>query len=400
MRVLYIHMTGAFAGGCRSLYEVVRALPAGEVEPLFIAPRGSVHAFFSRLGEVIEAAGISQFDNTRYSYYRGLRWLVLLRELVFVPSTIVALLRARRRWKSVDLIHINEITGVLPWLIARRLFKAPVVVHVRSVVRDDSRSLRTRLINRLLRDQASAVIAIDENVRASLPPELAVEVIHNSFSLNSPDIAESTVANRLKLRSGSFKVGFVGNFLRVKGIFDLIEAARLTRDRGIDVEFVIVGGDAGRSDTLQSRILNQLGLGQDVGAEVRSKIEAYGLGDRVHMVGFVANITQAYGCMDILCFPSHYDAPGRPIFEAAFLKIPSIAAIRNPRMDTLVDGVTGLAIPPHDVEALVSAITSVATNRALAVRMGVAAYQLAVANFVAEKNAEKLMRLYRRVTGP
>ena len=37
-------MTGAFAGGCRSLYEVVRALPAGEVEPLFIAPRGSVHA--------------------------------------------------------------------------------------------------------------------------------------------------------------------------------------------------------------------------------------------------------------------------------------------------------------------------------------------------------------------
>ena len=394
-------MTGAFAGGCRSLYEVVRALPAGVVEPLFIAPRGSVHAFFSKLGEVIESTGISQFDNTRYSYYRGLRWLVLLRELAFVPFTIAALLRARRRWKSVDLIHINEITGLLPWLIARRLFKAPVVVHVRSVVRDDCRSLRTRLINRLLRDQASAVIAIDENVRASLPPELPVEVIHNSFSLNSPDIAEPTVADRLKLlMPGSFKVGYVGNFLRVKGIFDLIEAARLTRDRGIDVEFVIVGGDAGRSDTLRSRILNRLGLGQDVGAEVRAKIEAYGLGDRVHMVGFVANITQAYACMDTLCFPSHYDAPGRPIFEAAFLKIPSIAAIRNPRMDTLVDGVTGLAIPPHDVEALVNAITTVATNRALAVRMGVAAYQLAVANFVAEKNAEKLLRLYRRVTGP
>jgi hypothetical protein len=88
MRVLYIHMTGAFAGGCRSLYEVVRALPAGEVEPLFIAPRGSVHGFLSRLGEAIEARGISQFDNTRYGYYRGLRWLVAIRELAFVPSRL------------------------------------------------------------------------------------------------------------------------------------------------------------------------------------------------------------------------------------------------------------------------------------------------------------------------
>ena len=141
MRVLYIHMTGAFAGGCRSLYEVVRALPTGAVEPVFVAPRGSIHAFLSKLGDMIETAGISQFDNTRYGYYRGLRWLVLLREIAFVPSTIAGLLRARRRWKSVDLIHINEITGLLPWLLARRLFKVPVVVHVRSVVRDDRESL-------------------------------------------------------------------------------------------------------------------------------------------------------------------------------------------------------------------------------------------------------------------
>ena len=398
MRVLYIHMTGAFAGGCRSLYEVVRAFPAGEVEPVFVAPRGSVHAFLSKLGEMIEAAGISQFDNTRYGYYRGLRWLVLLREIAFIPPTIAALLRARRRWKSVDLIHINEITGVLPWLVARRLFKAPVVVHVRSVVRNDRGSFRTRRINGMLRNQASAVIAIDENVRASLPPELPVDIIHNSFSLNSHDRADSTVADRLKLKPGSFKVGFVGNFLRVKGIFDLIEAARLTLDRGLDVEFVIVGGDAGRSDTLKSRILNRIRLGQDVGAEVRAKVQAYGLGDRVHLIGFEANVARAYACMDILCFPSHYDAPGRPIFEAAFLKIPSIAAVRNPKADTLVDGVTGLAIPPHDVEALVKAITTVATDRALAVRMGAAAHRLAVNNFVAEKNAEELLKLYRRVT--
>jgi glycosyltransferase involved in cell wall biosynthesis len=398
MRVLYIHMTGAFAGGCRSLYEVVRALPAGAVEPVFVAPRGSIHAFLSKLGDMIETAGISQFDNTRYGYYRGLRWLVLLREIAFVPSTIAGLLRARRQWKSVDLIHINEITGLLPWLLARRLFNVPVVVHVRSVVRDDRESFRTRLMSRMLRDKASAVIAIDENVRASLPQDLPVDVIHNSLSLDHPAQWADTLAQKLKLRPQSFKVGFVGNLLRVKGIFELIEAARLTRERGLDVEFVIVGGDASGSNTLKASILNRLGIGQDVGTEVKAKIEQYGLSDRVHMAGFMADMAQAYACMDVLCFPSHYDAPGRPIFEAAFLKVPSIAAVRRPLADTLVHGVTGLAIPPHDAQALADAIATVASDQALARRMGEAAYQMALSNFQAARNAAALLALYRRVT--
>jgi glycosyltransferase involved in cell wall biosynthesis len=306
--------------------------------------------------------------------------------------------RAYRRWKTVDLIHVNEITGVLPWLLARRLFKVPVVVHVRSVVRNDNASYRTRWINRLLRDNGDAIVAIDETVRASLPPELPVDVIHNAFSPNCEEITDSSFAGTLKLKPGSFRVGFVGNLLRVKGIFELIEAARMTRDQGLDLEFIIVGSDARRSDTLKSRILNWLRLGQNVGTEVRAKVAEYDLGDRVHMVGFMANIAQAYACMDVLCFPSHFDAPGRPIFEAAFLKVPSIAAVSNPLADTLVDGVTGLAIPPHDAEALAKAITTVATDRALVVRMGVAAHQMALSNFQAEQNATKLLEVYRRVT--
>jgi glycosyltransferase involved in cell wall biosynthesis len=397
MRILYIHMTGAFAGGCRSLYEAVRALPSGEVQSLFVTPRGSVHDFFARIGEVIDTWGMSQFDHTRYNYYRGLRWLVVLRELVLLPSTLMVLRRAHRRWKSVDLIHVNEITGVLPWLIARRLFKAPVVVHVRSVVRNDIGSLRTRWINSLLRDKADAVIAIDETVRGSLPPQLPVDVIHNSFSLPARKDTEGSFADRLNLKPGSFKVGFVGNLLRVKGIFDLIEAARLTREQGVDAEFIIVGSDAGRSGTLWSRLLNRLKLGQDVGSEVRAKIVEYGLEDRVHMAGFTADVAQAYACMDVLCFPSHYDAPGRPIFEAAFLKIPSIVAVRKPMPDTLVDGVTGLAIPPGDALALSQAIASLAIDPGRAAQLGAAAHELAVSNFMPERNSLQLLALYKRV---
>lgn len=399
LKVLYVHTHGAFGGASRSLYEVIRAFPAGEVEPVFISPRGNVQGFFSQLGEVIETLGVSQFDNTQYSHYRGLRWFVLLREICYLPSTLFAMLRARAHWKQINLVHVNEITGLLPWLLARWWFNVPVIVHVRSVARTD-RSLRTRWINRMLRKNVDAVIAIDETVRRSLPTDLPIEVIHNAFSVESINASDLAFERKLAFRPESFKVGFVGNLLRVKGIHDLIEAARLTRDRGLDVEFIIVGAEAGSSRQLSARILNRLGIGQNVGAEVEKLIDLYGLRDRIHMVGFTESVALAYRHMHVLCFPSHFDAPGRPIFEAAFLKVPSIVAIRYPTADTLVDGETGIAIPLRDPEALTEAITRLANDRALTARMGQAAYRMAIGNFTAATNALKLLDVYKRVTGP
>src|SRR5690606_26038316 len=118
------------------------------------------------------------------------------------------------------------------WLIARRLFKVPVIVHVRSVANDDA-SLRTRFVSRLFRRKAEAVIAIDETVKESLPADLNVDVIHNSFS-QKPSATEGDLFANHALRVSSFKVGFVGNLLRVKGIHELVEAAQIVRDAGLD----------------------------------------------------------------------------------------------------------------------------------------------------------------------
>ncbi len=396
MRVLYIHMIGAFGGASRSLAEAVHAV-GPELTARFVAPAGTAADHFGSLGEVVEARGISQFDNTRYSHYRGLRWLVLAREIGYLPATVRALLKARRCWPDIDLIHVNEFTGIVPWLIARRLFKVPVIVHVRSVANDDA-SLRTRFVSHLLRCKAEAVIAIDETVKESLPADLDVEVIHNSFSQKPSAAATDLFANHT-LRASSFKVGFVGNLLRVKGIHELVEAARIVRDAGLDVEFIIVGGDAAPPKGLRATIARLLGVAQNSGEEVRETIVEQGLASLFHFTGATKDIAQAYAKMDVLCFPSHFDAPGRPIFEAAFAGIPSIVAVRNPKPDTIVEGVTGLAIPPRDAEALAAAITQLAGDRARARSMGENARGLAERNFDPAANAAKLVAVYRRVLG-
>lgn len=400
LRVLYIHMIGPFGGASRSLFEAVRAFPPGAVEPTFLTQHGTVRDFFSRLGKVIEARGLTQFDNTRYSHYRGVRWLVLLREIAYLPSTIGAIRRAKRELGQVDVIHLNEFTGLLVVWLARRWFGyPPTVVHVRSVARKEDGSWRTRWVDRMLRHHADAVVAIDENVRASLPGDLPVHVIHNAFAPKAADVPDATFQKRLSsLRPDSFKVGFVGNLLLVKGIFELMEAARITKERGLNVEFVIVGDDAQASRGMKARALKLLGLRQNVKAEVEQALDRDGLRDRVHLVGFTSDIARAYERMDVLCFPSHYDAPGRPIFEAAFFGVPSIVAVRDPKSDTLVHDVTGIAIEPRNAVQLADAITRLCTDRSQVRRMGEAARQMAQANFDVVRNAATLLALYHGIT--
>jgi glycosyltransferase involved in cell wall biosynthesis len=399
MKVLYIDGDGPFGGASRSLFEAVRALPAGSVQAHFVASHGSALDFYRQVAkDVIATRGMTKFDNTRYSHYRGVRWLVLLRELFHFPFTVVALLRARKQWKQVDLIHVNEAVYIVPALIAKRVFQAPLVVHVRSLARMDERSLRTRWLNAMLARQADAVVAINDNTRATLPADLRVDVIHNSFTAERAREPEPHIIAKLDaLRTGSLKVGFVGNLHYSKGLFDMLEAAKLIRQAGRDVEFVIVGGVTIEDRGLKAWALARAGLAQNVQTELAERVEREGLSDCFHLLGPTLDIKCVYDRLDVLLFPSHYDAPGRPVFEAAFSSVPCIVSVNNPRADTLVHGETGLAIPAQNPPKLAEAILRFADDRAEVRRMGANARKLAESNFDPVTNAKKLFAVYARV---
>ncbi|QWG17044.1 glycosyltransferase family 4 protein [Bradyrhizobium sediminis] len=399
MKVLYLDSDGPLGGASRSLFEVVRPLSRGAVDPYFVAVQGTALDFYSQIAkDMVVTRGLTKFDNTRYSYYRGVRWLILIREILYFPFTIVALLRARARWKTVDVIHINEVLCVIPGLIARWLFGAALVVHVRSPTRMDDKSIRCRWLFERLRRNAAAIIAINETTRATLPAWLNVDVIQNSFTpkkLAQPD--EAMQAKLDALRPTSLKIGFVGNLHHSKGLFDLLEAAKLVRVAGRDVEYVIVGGVTVVDRGLKARLLAAAGLAQNVQEELAVRVAEEGLSDIFHLLGPTVDIQRVYERIDVIAFPSHFDAPGRPVFEAAFSSVPSIVAIENPFPDTLVDGETGLAIPGRNPQKLAAAIMHFADHPEDVRRMGAHARELAEKNFNPEANAKKLLAIYTRV---
>lgn len=399
-KVLYIDGVGPFGGSSRSLFEMVRILSEDAVEPYFVCAQGSALNFYGKVAkDVVATRGLTRFDNTRYSHYRGIRWLVLLREFFHLPFTVIALLEAKKKWGSVDLIHVNEITEIIPALIAKRFFNAPLVVHVRSPQRIDNRSLRTRWLNAMLKRHVDAIVAINENTRATLPADIDVDVIQNSFTAARAPQPDPVIIGKLDaLRPSSLKVGFVGNLHHSKGLFDLLDAAKLIREANRDVEFVIVGGVTKPDTGLKAWLLEKAGLAQDVQAKLLEKVHEYGLEGNFHLLGATPDIQCVYELLDVICFPSHYDAPGRPVFEAAFSAVPSIVSVENPKADTLVDGETGIAIQARAPQKLAEAILYFADHPEEVGRMGRNAKQLADANFEPTVNARKLFAVYTKVS--
>jgi glycosyltransferase involved in cell wall biosynthesis len=292
-----------------------------------------------------------------------------------------------------DIVHINE-SAMLPAIAAvGRWFRCPIVVHIRAVQRVAS-SWPSRLFLNVLQRYVSAIIAIDETVKRSLPANLGVpvSVIHNGFSMGP--VRESTGDTRT---AQPLVVGMVGNLIRVKGCREFLEAATLCRDRKLPVRFVFIGAGERARPGLIARLLVGLGVGQNIERELRELVTQRGLDDYVEFRPFTTDLAAVYRSIDVVCFPSHLDAPGRPIFEAAFFGVPAIAAISDPTPDTFVPGETGLTIRAGSPEDIASAVQQLLEQPQERARLGDNARSLVLNQFNAQGNASLVLELYRHL---
>jgi glycosyltransferase involved in cell wall biosynthesis len=193
------------------------------------------------------------------------------------------------------------------------------------------------------------------------------------------------------------RIGIVGVLHRAKGVYEFVEAAHLLRERGIDVRLLVVGENIRRVSGLRGRLLRTFDFAHDVRGELEAYVSLQGLQRWVEFTGFVSDIRTVYGRIDVLCFPSHLDAPGRPVFEAALFGLPSIVAMRDPTTDVVVPGETGLCIDAPTPAAIADAIQELAQDRGRVRRMGSEARRMALARFESSGTAAAILALYRQV---
>lgn len=392
MRILYLYPASAFGGASKSLIELYGKIKSHGVTGTVICPPGKASEQFQRAGlRTIHTFGLSQFDNTRFGYYRGFRWFILIREFLLLPFSFFALLKAKQVKPGFDLIHVNEATLLSLGILAKWFFKLPLVVHVRSVQRSGNH-WRSRFFSYLLRKYADEVICIDDTVRRSLPADLPCVVIHNGLILASEAVAAS------KQGHSPITLGYVGSLLRLKGIYELLEAVQiLALERGLKFKLLIFGENVRDVAGFKAGALKCMGFCDDVEKDVEDFISRHALQDVIELRGFAPDVRDIYPLLDVLCFPSHLNAAGRPVFEAAFFGIPSLVAMDSPLDDAAQHEITALVIDRPTPQLIADALERLIRDDVLREELGCNARLWAQRYFDMDKNADQLFGIYSRI---
>lgn len=387
MKILYIQHVSALGGSSRSLFELIKNLPK-DAEVTLVCPEGKYAELLRTEGVRVETIlGIPQFDNTRYGHYRKFRWLILLREFFYLPFLFFKIISLRK--EKYDVIHINDITQIYSLIFARWFLSKNIVMHCRAMYFEKD-NFRTKILRNILNKFVKVIIPIDKSVSNTLMNINNKYIIHNGLSLENINIESK---NR-----DIFTVGIVANFQRYKGILEYLDAANICiNEKKLEIKFNIYGASYQNSKSLKDKLFQLLGFREDLNQMVKEKIYSNRLEKDIILKGFVYTTNEIYNNIDLHVFPSHLNAAGRPVFEAAFYKIPSIVAINNPFDDAIIHNQTGICIKEKDPISLAIAIEKLYKDRKLLEKMGEESYKLAHKYYNSKNNASKIYDLYKLI---
>ena len=132
-------------------------------------------------------------------------------------------------------------------------------------------------------------------------------------------------------------------------------------------------------------------------ASVAQQIEAMGLEEQVHCVGFLNDIETVLPHLDFLVHPARTEGLGVALLQAASAGLAVIASRAGGMPEAVLDEETGLLIPPGDVPALVAAMERLLSDPALADQYGAAGRRRMADEFSIEAMAAGNLAVYRRL---
>jgi lipopolysaccharide/colanic/teichoic acid biosynthesis glycosyltransferase len=203
---------------------------------------------------------------------------------------------------------------------------------------------------------------------------VAAEQFHLWGGANSLPLAQ--LRNTVGLPASGFTIGFVGRFTRDKGIADLIAAFHAVRATH-DTSLLLVGDFEG---------------GDPVSPELRQQIEN---DPQIIQTGFVEDPTPYYFLMDVLVLPTLREGFPTVALEAQAAGKPVVTTTATGAVDSIIDGVTGIHVPPQDPQRLQAAIETLMRDPDLARRMGAAGRERVLAEYDQRRVWSLAMEFYR-----
>ncbi|CAN5221815.1 glycosyltransferase family 1 protein [soil metagenome] len=178
----------------------------------------------------------------------------------------------------------------------------------------------------------------------------------------------------------------VGRLVERKGIADVVAAL----DGLDDAELVVAGGP--HPDDLD---------GDEHVARLRSAARRHGVEARVDLRGRVARpaVASLLRSADVVVCAPWYEPFGMVPLEAMACGVPVVASAVGGLVDTVVDGVTGLHVPPRRPGQLRHALGRLLADPALRGRMGAAGLRRVRERYGWDRLADTTLRVYADLVG-
>lgn len=231
----------------------------------------------------------------------------------------------------------------------------------------------------------SAGIAISEAIRnftieiEGAPPE-KISVIYYGidFTPSTPQqIAQARAAlrNELQLPPDALVAGIACRLIEQKGVNYALQALAILRAALPDLHLVIAGDGPQR-------------------AALEMETDGLGIRRNVHFLGWRPDVAQLLAGLDLFLMPSLWEGFGLVALEAMTMRVPVIASSVSALPEVVVDGETGLLVPPQHPAALAEAMRTLLTDRTLRAHMGMLAEDRAERVFSAARMAQETLALY------
>lgn len=176
---------------------------------------------------------------------------------------------------------------------------------------------------------------------------------------------------------GAQVILFVGRITPDKGVRELIEAFRKIKTAGSAAHLVLAGPLDSERGGASNLSLHDINCVPDT-----------------HLVGYTERPEAYMAIADILCLPSYREGFGTVVIEAAAMGVPTVGTDIYGLSDAVVNGETGILVPPRDAAALASALAALLKDRVKCTNMGMAAQERARTLFEASRVNSKVAEEY------
>ncbi len=286
-----------------------------------------------------------------------------------------------------DLVHIHS---PLPPLIKTNL---PVITTVHTSMRTDSRyhevfdfySLLERLqssyiypsIESKLFDISNSITAVSYSVVDELK-EYGLE--SEKIAVIGNGVNEKIFTPTSKAINGEKYVLYTGILRARKGLFDLVECAKLVSKVKSDVHFVVCG---------KGPFLRKL----------EKEVREQKMQRHIALLGFVKRdeLIKLYQNATLHVVPSHYEGLPTVLLEAMSCGLPVVATDVCGNKEVITNGVNGFLVPPKSPSTMAEVILTLLENDNIRERVGKAARKTIEEKYTWDKITDNVLASYSQV---